>query len=60
MPPFPTTVDAFMSLVEAGWDVDAARRPHGQHTTVVVHLDVENRNAACISGRSCPTVTAGT
>ena len=23
-----------------------ARRPHGQHTTVVVHLDVESRNAA--------------
>jgi Domain of unknown function (DUF222)/HNH endonuclease len=46
VPPFPTTVDAFMGLVEAGWDIDAARRPHGQHTTVVVHLDVENRNAA--------------
>ncbi|GAB7070027.1 HNH endonuclease signature motif containing protein [Mycolicibacterium hodleri] len=46
VPPFPTTVDAFTSLVEAGWDADVARRPHGQHTTVVVHLDVENRNAA--------------
>ena len=45
-PPFPTTVDAFMNLVEAGWDSDVARRPHGQHTTVVVHLDVESRNAA--------------
>jgi uncharacterized protein DUF222 len=30
-PPFPNQVDAFMSLVEAGWDSDAARRPHGQH-----------------------------
>ena len=29
--------DAFMSLVEAGWDTEAARRPHGQHTTVVMH-----------------------
>jgi hypothetical protein len=40
-PPFPDTVDAFMSLVEAGWDTEAAARPHGQHTTVVVHVDVE-------------------
>jgi len=46
VPLFPTTTDAFMSLVEAGWDADVARRPHGQHTTVVVHLDVENRQAA--------------
>jgi hypothetical protein len=46
VPPFPHTVDAFMSLVEAGWDADVARRPHGQHTAVVVHLDVESRNAA--------------
>ncbi|WP_459985545.1 HNH endonuclease signature motif containing protein [Mycolicibacterium hodleri] len=45
VPPFPTTVDAFTSLVEAGWDADVARRPHGQHTTVVVHLDVERRLA---------------
>ncbi|MCV7424180.1 HNH endonuclease [Mycobacterium yunnanensis] len=44
-PPFPTNVDAFTSLVEAGWDADVARRPHGQHTTVVVHLDVEKRSA---------------
>lgn len=40
-PPFPTAKDAFMSLIDAGWDADVARRPHGQHTTVVVHLDVE-------------------
>lgn len=26
-PPFPDNVDAFMSLVETGWDADAARRP---------------------------------
>jgi hypothetical protein len=42
----PTTAEAFMRLVEAGWDAEAARRPHGQHTTVVVHLDVEKRAAA--------------
>ena len=35
-----------MRLVEAGWDADAARRPHGQHTTVVMHLDVKDRVAA--------------
>jgi hypothetical protein len=35
-----------MRLVEAGWDAEAARRPHGQHTTVVVHVDVEQRVAA--------------
>jgi hypothetical protein len=40
-PPFPDTVDAFMGLVEAGWDAEAARRPHGQHTTVVVHVDLD-------------------
>ena len=45
-PPFPDTVDAFMGLIEAGWDTEAARRPHGQHTTVVVHVDVEKRVAA--------------
>jgi hypothetical protein len=42
----PNTVDAFMSLVEAGWDTDVARRPHGQRTTVVVHLDLAQRIAA--------------
>ena len=45
-PPVPGTGDAFMRLVEAGWDTEAARRPHGQHTTVVVHLDVNQRAAA--------------
>ncbi len=40
-PPLPTAVDAFMSLIAAGWDADVARRPHGQHTTVVVHLDLD-------------------
>ncbi len=45
-PPLPGTVEAFMRLVEAGWDAEAARRPHAQHTTVVVHVDVEQRAAA--------------
>jgi Domain of unknown function (DUF222)/HNH endonuclease len=46
VPSLPGTVDAFMRLVEAGWDAEAARRPHGHHTTVVVHVDVEQRAAA--------------
>jgi hypothetical protein len=45
-PPLPTNVDAFLRLVDAGWDAEAARRPHGQHTTVVVHLDVKDKIAA--------------
>uniref|UniRef100_UPI0013DE3EDA HNH endonuclease signature motif containing protein n=1 Tax=Mycobacterium sp. P7213 TaxID=2478465 RepID=UPI0013DE3EDA len=45
-PPLPTTADAFMRLVETGWDVESARRPHGLHTTVVAHLDVKDRVAA--------------
>ena len=45
-PAMPSTVDAFMRLVEAGWDAEAACRPHGQHTTVVVHVDVAQRAAA--------------
>jgi hypothetical protein len=49
-PPVPTTADAFMSLVEAGWDADVARRPHGAHTTVVLHLDVDKRIGALHAG----------
>ena len=45
-PPMPDTADAFMRLIEAGWDAEAARRPHGHHTTVVVHLDVKERAAS--------------
>ncbi|MGO4445030.1 HNH endonuclease signature motif containing protein [Mycobacterium sp. 2YAF39] len=45
-PPFPATIDAFLRLIEAGWDADVARRPHGQRTTVVVHLDVEQRTGS--------------
>jgi hypothetical protein len=44
-PPLPNRTDAFMSVVEAGWDADVARRPHGQHTTVVVHVDVNDKAA---------------
>jgi hypothetical protein len=45
-PPLPSTDDAFMRLVEAGWDAEAARRPHGAHTTVVAHVDVKDKVAA--------------
>jgi hypothetical protein len=45
-PPLPTTIDAFMSLIEAGWDTEVARRPHGQRTTVVAHLDVDRQVAS--------------
>lgn len=45
-PPIPTNVDAFMRLVETGWDVEAQRRPHGQRTTVVMHVDVKQQVAA--------------
>lgn len=44
--PMPTTLEAFQRLVETGWDVEAGRRPHGQRTTVVVHLDVERNVGA--------------
>ncbi|WP_156690295.1 HNH endonuclease signature motif containing protein, partial [Mycobacterium sp. Marseille-P9652] len=45
-PPLPGNVEAFMRLVETGWDLEASRRPHSAHTTVVVHLDVKQRAAA--------------
>ncbi|WP_041782055.1 HNH endonuclease signature motif containing protein [Mycolicibacterium chubuense] len=45
-PPMPTTGDAFLALVEASWDAEASRRPHGQHTTVVAHLDLDKPVAA--------------
>ncbi|OBJ79624.1 HNH endonuclease signature motif containing protein [Mycobacterium colombiense] len=45
-PPLPSTAEAFLRLVEAGWDAESARRPHGQQTTVVLHVDVEKRAAA--------------
>ncbi|SPX98705.1 protein of uncharacterised function DUF222/HNH endonuclease [Mycolicibacterium chubuense] len=45
-PPMPTTGDAFLRLIHAGWDADAAARPHGQRTTLVVHVDVKDKIAA--------------
>ena len=45
-PPFPSTIDAFMSLVEAGWDTEVARRPHGQRTTAVIHVDADSHVAS--------------
>ncbi|MFM8599417.1 MAG: HNH endonuclease signature motif containing protein, partial [Mycobacterium sp.] len=42
----PDTAEAFLRLVEAGWDAEATRRPHGQRTTVVVHVDVDKRSGA--------------
>ena len=44
--PMPNTVDAFMELIATGWDGEVARRPHGQHTTVVVHVDAEKQVGA--------------
>ena len=45
-PPLPGSLEAFLRLVETGWDAEVCRRPHGQHTTVVVHVDVEQRAAS--------------
>jgi hypothetical protein len=45
-PPMPNTADGFMSLVMAGWDAEVAARPHGQRTTVVLHVDLDSRVAA--------------
>jgi hypothetical protein len=53
-PPLPNTVDAFMALIEAGWDTEVARRPHGQRTTVVMHHDVADRIAALHLGPLLP------
>jgi Domain of unknown function (DUF222)/HNH endonuclease len=44
-PPLPNTGAAFLRLVDAGWDAEAARRPHGHHTTVIVHVDVKDKVA---------------
>jgi hypothetical protein len=45
-PPLPSTAEAFMRLVEDGWDAEVVRRPHGHHTTVVMHLDVKEKAAS--------------
>ena len=44
-PPLPNSGAAFLRLVDAGWDAEVAARPHGQHTTVVVHVDVKDQIA---------------
>ena len=54
--PMPDTADAFLRLVEAGWDAEAACRPHGQRTTVVVHVDAAQRTGALHLG---PVLTDG-
>jgi Domain of unknown function (DUF222)/HNH endonuclease len=54
--PFPSTIDAFLSLIEDGWDTEVARRPHGHRTNVVVHLDVEHRIGALHLG---PLLSSG-
>jgi len=41
--PFPTLADAFVRLLEHGWDADATARPHGHRTTVVLHVDLDRR-----------------
>jgi Domain of unknown function (DUF222)/HNH endonuclease len=45
-PPLPGTAEAFLRLVETSWDAEVSRRPHGHHTTVVMHVDVEQRVAS--------------
>ncbi|MFV8319402.1 DUF222 domain-containing protein [Mycobacterium sp. 23] len=55
-PPMPDTMDAFLRLIEAGWDAEATARPHAAHTTVVVHLDVDKPAAALHLG---PLLTEG-
>ncbi|MGY4647400.1 DUF222 domain-containing protein [Mycobacterium sp. URHB0021] len=54
-PPLPSTGAAFLRLVDAGWDAEAAARPHGARTTVVVHVDVHDRVAQLHLG---PLLTA--
>ncbi|MBX5486355.1 hypothetical protein MHAS_00048 [Mycolicibacterium hassiacum DSM 44199] len=42
-PPFPNLTDAFMRMVDEAWDAEITRRPHSQHTTVLVHLDIDKQ-----------------
>ena len=52
--PFPTSIGAFLRLVETGWDAEVQRRPHGQRTTVVVHLDLGKKLGALHLGPLLP------
>ncbi len=45
-PPIPGTEEAFLRLIETSWDAETTRRPHGQRTTVIVHVDISDRVAA--------------
>ena len=53
-PPVPTEIDAFLRLVQTGWDAEVQHRPHGQRTTVVVHLDVDRKLGALHLGPLLP------
>ncbi|WP_046318807.1 HNH endonuclease signature motif containing protein [Mycobacterium sp. UM_Kg1] len=53
-PPMPTNIDAFLRLVESGWDAEVQRRPHGQRTTVVLHVDVDRQIGALHLGPALP------
>ncbi len=53
-PPLPDRADAFMRLIEAGWDTEVARRPHGQRTTVIAHVDVDKPVASLHLGPLLP------
>lgn len=44
--PMPNLADAFMSVVEAGWDTEVARRPQGQRTLVALHVELKDRIAS--------------
>ena len=59
-PPFPDGVDAFMSLIEAGWDAEAARRPHGNTPPSSCTSMSSNAWAPCIWARYSPTMNVAT
>jgi len=52
--PIPGAAAAFLRLIDASWDAEAAARPHGQRTTVVVHVDVDTRLSALHLGPVLP------
>ena len=52
--PIPGHSAAFMRLITAGWDTEATARPQGQHTTVIVHLDLAQRLGALHLGPVLP------
>ncbi|WP_163802258.1 HNH endonuclease signature motif containing protein [Mycolicibacterium anyangense] len=53
-PPMPGDLEAFLRLIADSWDAEATRRPHGQHTTVIVHLDIDKRAAELHLGPLMP------